>query len=284
MSGPSAADRGGVLVIGLGNPLRGDDGAGFQAAWLLALDPRLRGADVLVRRQLTPELAEDVAAASLVVLVDAAVGTGAPGGISLRWVEGDDGGGARTHAVDPGALAMMAGALYGRVPPILLVSVGAESLEPGTRLSAPVARALPEVVATVARLVEEAGPAREARPRLRRPAAPEVSLVAELVGACLARAGGAPVELVRVRRAATVERDVVEATFRLLAPGTVLAGADLVIEPDEDHLTCACGFSGALGAGDVAPGLAVCPACGVVPDRPPAAELELLEVRTAGGG
>jgi len=68
----------GVLVVGYGNPLRGDDGAGFNAAWLLSLDPRLQGADVLIRQQLTPELAEDVARADLVVLIDAAVGGGRP--------------------------------------------------------------------------------------------------------------------------------------------------------------------------------------------------------------
>ena len=60
-----------VLVIGYGNPLRGDDGAGWKAAELLAEDPRLAGAVVLARHQLTPELADDVSRASLVVLVDA---------------------------------------------------------------------------------------------------------------------------------------------------------------------------------------------------------------------
>ena len=109
----------------------------------------------------------------------------------------------------------------------------------------------------------------------------EVSLVAELVGACLERAGGAPVELVRVRRAATAEADVVEEAFRLLTAGTTLAGAGLEQEEAERHLDCGCGFTGALGPGDTAGGFAACPACGAVSPCPPGAELELIEVRTA---
>jgi hydrogenase maturation protease len=64
----------GVLVVGYGNSLRGDDGVGWHAAGRLAADPRLAGARVLARHQLTPELAVDVAQASLVVLVDAVAG------------------------------------------------------------------------------------------------------------------------------------------------------------------------------------------------------------------
>ena len=109
----------------------------------------------------------------------------------------------------------------------------------------------------------------------------EVSLVAELVGACLERAGGAPAELVRVRRAVAAEADVVEEAFRLLTDGTALAGAVLDLEPAERHLDCGCGFTGALGPGDTAGGFAVCPACGAVSPCPPGAELELIEVRTA---
>jgi Ni,Fe-hydrogenase maturation factor len=71
----------GVLVVGYGNSLRGDDGAGWHAAARLAADPRLTGARVLARHQLTPELAAEVATASLVVLVDAT--TDAPPGSVL---------------------------------------------------------------------------------------------------------------------------------------------------------------------------------------------------------
>jgi hydrogenase maturation protease len=148
----------GVLVVGYGNALRGDDGVGWHAADRLAGDPRLAGAEVLARHQLTPELAEDVARASLVVLVDAHAGGGVPGEVSVRRLrprrEGAPG---WSHHLDPEALAGLAGALYGAVPPMVLVSVGAASFADGDRLSPALRRALPGVVEAVARVVEEQG-------------------------------------------------------------------------------------------------------------------------------
>ena len=75
----------GVLVVGYGNSLRGDDGIGWHAAGLLVTDPRLAGARVLAQHQLVPELAADISQASLVVLVDAAA-EGHPGSLSVRPV------------------------------------------------------------------------------------------------------------------------------------------------------------------------------------------------------
>lgn len=60
------------LVIGYGNELRGDDGVGPKVAeaveaWKLA------GVSVLALRQLTPELAADLAVVRRVIFVDAAL-------------------------------------------------------------------------------------------------------------------------------------------------------------------------------------------------------------------
>ena len=46
----------GVLVVGYGNPLRGDDGAGWHAATRLAADPRLAGAAFAHGDRLSPAL------------------------------------------------------------------------------------------------------------------------------------------------------------------------------------------------------------------------------------
>jgi hydrogenase maturation protease len=143
----------GVLVVGYGNSLRGDDGVGWHAASLLATDPRLAGAQVLAQHQLLPELAVDVSRASLVVLVDAAA-DGDPGAVSVRRVQPR-----RTetatwsHHLDPETLAGLVEVLYGFVPPIVLVSVAAGSLAEGDRLSVALERALPEVVEVVADVV-----------------------------------------------------------------------------------------------------------------------------------
>ena len=151
----------GVLIIGWGNPLRGDDGLGWHAATRLAEDGRLAGATVLRRHQLTPELAQDVAAANRVVLVDAGVERGPPGTVTVTPVEPERAGRAGpplSHHLDPGALAALSQRLYGRVPPMLLVRVAAASFEAGEGLSPALEAALPTVLATVAGLA--AGSAR----------------------------------------------------------------------------------------------------------------------------
>ncbi len=144
----------GVLIVGWGNPLRGDDGLGWHAAAMLAEDARLAGAGarVLRRHQLTPELAEDVARASLVVLVDADAGGGAPGTVTVAPVEPDRAGPPLSHHLTPSALAALSDQVYGSVPPVLLVRVAAASFQAGEQLSAEVEAALPAVVAAVLEL------------------------------------------------------------------------------------------------------------------------------------
>jgi hydrogenase maturation protease len=150
-----AVTAAGVLVVGFGNPLRGDDGVGCSAAGLLAADPRLEGATVLARHQLTPELATDIASASLVVLVDASV-DGAPGSVAVRSIQPQrDSPLSWSHHLNPAALAGLADALYDHVPPMVLISVGGATFAAGDRLSPAVQRMLPEVVERVARVVQQ---------------------------------------------------------------------------------------------------------------------------------
>ncbi len=119
-------------------------------------------------------------------------------------------------------------------------------------------------------------------PRTRVPSVHEVSLVAQLVDACVERADSQPVELVRVRYASTIPEPVLRQAFTMLTESGNLAGARLEAEPFEIRLQCACGFDGALGHDDVIDNaVAVCPACGDVSSRQRTAELELLEVRIA---
>ena len=190
----SAADQT-VLVIGFGNELRADDGVGPAIAERLGSDPRAAGARVLAVRQLTPDLALDVASCSLVVLVDATVEL-EPGGIAIRELSEtasrvrarqasdtaagdrgargpeargpaagdpgfrgpgihDAGAAAFTHHVAPLALVDLAAALYGARPRVVVVSVGAASLAFGDGLSAEVAGAVPRAVDALVDLVND---------------------------------------------------------------------------------------------------------------------------------
>ena len=64
----------GVLVIGVGNPLRGDDGLGWHAAEHLRERLVELHATVTSCHQLIPELAEPVSRAERVIFIDARVG------------------------------------------------------------------------------------------------------------------------------------------------------------------------------------------------------------------
>jgi hydrogenase maturation protease len=163
---PDAPDReaGGVLVIGYGNTLRSDDGVGANAARALAADPRLAGARVIACHQLAPELAADMADASLVVLIDASV-EAPPGAIEVRRLSSGAGrgtaftasgagaGGATSHRVGAEELVALAAELYGAAPEVLVVSVGVATMETGEELSPEVAAALPGVADAVGALV-----------------------------------------------------------------------------------------------------------------------------------
>lgn len=138
------------LVIGYGNPLRSDDGLGWTVAQQLRrdLDGDARFGDVVVlaEHQLTPELAEPISRARLVIFVDAREGD-RPGRIDCRAVAPNgDGSLAFSHDVDPPVLVQMARLLYGACPTALVISVGGEDFGYGTALSPAVRAAVPHVV------------------------------------------------------------------------------------------------------------------------------------------
>jgi hydrogenase maturation protease len=158
---PAAAGSG-VLVVCYGNPLRGDDALGWYASTLLAVDPRLRGTQVIWRQQLTPDVAADIAEADLVILVDVNV-VDEPGVVSVRRLDAAGSGasgsaGPSSHHVDPAELMALAHELWGASPAVYVVSAGAATLEIGDTLSPAVAAALPAIVDAVAAIVAEQAP------------------------------------------------------------------------------------------------------------------------------
>ena len=140
-----------VLVIGYGNPTRGDDGIGWVAAEQLANDKDAR-VQVLARQQLTLELAADLNRVERVVFIDAAV-MGTPGEIQVERIDPEASPiEAFSHQLAPAALLECTRMLYGKCPEGYLVSVAGRSFEFGDELSAPVAAALPAALARVREL------------------------------------------------------------------------------------------------------------------------------------
>lgn len=140
-----------TLIIGYGNPLRGDDGLGWHAAGQLRM-MKLKDADVLTLHQLTPELAEDASRAELVIFLDASE-TGTPGEWRNETVLPEAGPQAFTHHASPAGILSNAGALFGNTPKGLLFTMTGESFDYREGLSATVAARLPEMLAAVVRAV-----------------------------------------------------------------------------------------------------------------------------------
>ncbi|MBI5685258.1 MAG: hydrogenase maturation protease [Verrucomicrobia bacterium] len=137
-----------ALIIGYGNPLRGDDGLGWHAARLLADVAAAHDAEVLTCHQLMPELAQPISEAQTVVFVDAA-SEGPLGRLDWRRVEARAGQAAFAHHVSPESLLGMARELYGRCPKAFVVSVVGETFACGEELSPTVQAALPALVKRV---------------------------------------------------------------------------------------------------------------------------------------
>ena len=136
-----------VLVIGCGNPLRGDDGLGWHVTQALS-NLNLEHLEVITRHQLTPELAEEIAAKDRVIFVDATLET-QPGKMITRELEPKSATGTLTHHVTPESLLALAQTLYGRVPFATAIAVGVSSLEHSEQLSPEVSAAMPKVVEAI---------------------------------------------------------------------------------------------------------------------------------------
>lgn len=146
-----------TLIIGYGNSLRGDDGAGYVAAERLAEIVSNSRVRVVARQQLTPELAAEVSETDRVILIDAAVGHGA-GCIFHSRVEPSEWPPTTfIHNLDPAMLLACSKTLYGRCPETCLVSIIGESFEFGDGLSTVVAAAIPEAVRQVLELIARHG-------------------------------------------------------------------------------------------------------------------------------
>jgi hydrogenase maturation protease len=135
-----------VLIIGWGNPLRGDDGVGWRAAERLGELLHGHEATVRVSHQLMPEFAEEISSSDLVIFIDAACDNGPSGEIRLERVEPRRSPAAFSHQMDPPALLGMAESLYGRCPEAFFFTVTGRSFGYGEELSVDVQSALPALL------------------------------------------------------------------------------------------------------------------------------------------
>jgi hydrogenase maturation protease len=144
----SARRRRGTLIVGIGNPLRGDDGLGWAVAEQLSRNSQ-PGYAIHTVYQLTPELAQQMADARLVVMIDASH-EGVPGELRIRALPTSAQPSAvGTHYSTPEELAALTTALYGHCPPVVVVSMTGADFSLREQFSEIVAQQLPLLCAAV---------------------------------------------------------------------------------------------------------------------------------------
>ncbi len=146
-----------VVVIGVGNPMRGDDGVGPEVVTGLGRAPA--GAEVAVCDGEAGRLLELWWGRELAVVIDAVVTGSAPGTVHVlddpeledvvRWRAGTS-----SHAAGVGE-AFALGAALDRLPDrLVVVGVEAASVAVGEELSTAVRAAIPAVIVQVRTLID----------------------------------------------------------------------------------------------------------------------------------
>ena len=121
-----------LLVVGYGNPMRGDDGLGWEVARRIeALC--LRGVDIYYAQQLQTELLEEWSRYRRIMLIDAA--TSGPV-LCLRRIRKRRAGASSTHNLTPETLLALSWRLYGRAPEMTLCQMRGEDFTFGAGIPA----------------------------------------------------------------------------------------------------------------------------------------------------
>ncbi len=121
-----------VLLLGYGNPGRGDDGLGL--ALVEALAERFPKAIAQLAMQLQPEHVLDLAACDLALLADAGMRTPSP--FTFKRLHPRQDLGVFSHALSPQGLLAVYQKVMGRTaPPVFLLAIAGESFNLGSGLS-----------------------------------------------------------------------------------------------------------------------------------------------------
>ena len=146
------------LIIGYGNPLRGDDGLGWEVAGRLAAsipDPSVK---IITVQQLTPELSEPIYYADMVIFVDASA-DGTPGEWRCEVVTpASDPAPALGHHFDIAGLLAYTQAIFQSCPQALVVSASAETFACHEDLSFKVEAVVPDIVRHIRQIIIELNP------------------------------------------------------------------------------------------------------------------------------
>ncbi|SRR6266496_1038853 len=146
-----------TLIIGVGNPLRCDDGVAWQVISDLSRQGVPQDVEVITQHQLTPELAFPASQSETVLFLDAAV-DGQGGELRCQAVTPQRASGVFSHEFSPGTILSLAQELYGKRPQGFVISLGGECFDHGETLSPCVQKNLPRAVSFIKELVTKGAP------------------------------------------------------------------------------------------------------------------------------
>jgi hydrogenase maturation protease len=143
-------------VVGIGNPLRGDDGVGWAVIELLA-ELAIDSVQAICVHQLLPELLDTIHTSEQVVFVDATV-DGAPGSVVVTSIQPATDGPASSHQIGPAVLLAMGMELYGRMPTAHLITITGQDFGFHEQLTPTVQQAIAETIHQIEKIVQAKEP------------------------------------------------------------------------------------------------------------------------------
>lgn len=149
-----------VLLLGYGNPSRGDDALGPMLLEMIEADRRHGRApdifDTLTDFQLQVEHALDLQRRQLVLFIDASLTATPPCELARLQPCRDDS--FSSHAMSPAAVLAVYEQVCGQPPPAFLLAIRGHGFELGESLSAPAQAHLQQARELVRDLLQHAGP------------------------------------------------------------------------------------------------------------------------------
>ena len=139
------------MIIGIGNPLRCDDGLGWAVTEQLSLECNTT-CHIHNVYQLTPELAQLMAVVNLVIMIDANH-EGEPGQLRIRTLSlSAQPSAVGSHYSTPEELAALTAIVYGQCPPVVVVTMTGVNFSIGEQFSSIIARRIPLICDAVRQL------------------------------------------------------------------------------------------------------------------------------------
>ncbi len=142
-----------VLIIGYGNTLRSDDGAGQLVAEKID-NLQWENVRTMAVHQLTPELAFDIAESEMVIFIDAYACIENQAQLKVESLKIEENQVILAHSINPTTLLNLSHKLYDKLPPAWWVLIPAINFDFGENISFVTKQSIEEAISCIKDLIE----------------------------------------------------------------------------------------------------------------------------------